>query len=181
MDWEDDDKQFSSYTLPRNNVNPKATKVNGLTKQGNQLHFKGKRVKTTSSRRSCFLKFKKYLRKSKDEVQDSIILVGHYAFGFDAPVLINNFNQEGLKCDNIHGYIDTMDFFNEYLPGMAHEKYGLDNLCGRFGIERNPIHEGLQDSMDLKDLIKTVCDKRGLSFMDYCNKNLKRPSQISLN
>ena len=74
-----------------------------------------------------------------------------------------------------------MDFFNEYLPGMAHEKYGLDNLCGRFGIERNPIHEGLQDSMDLKDLIKTVCDKRGHSFMDYCNKNLKRPSQISLN
>ena len=178
MDWEDDDNAFSRYTLPRNNVTPGATKKNGLTKQGNSLHFKGKRVKTTSSRRSCFIKFKKYLKKSKNDPQDFIVLVAHNSYKFDAPIIINNFKTEGVKCDKFDGFIDTMHFFKFHFPGL--NSYSLDNLCKEFGIAKSGIHEGLQDSKDLKELLRIACKNKEINFENYVSKNLKKQCQIKL-
>ena len=97
---------------------------------------------------------------------------------FDAPVLINNMAKEGLKCDFIHGFIDTLDFFKLFYPEL--KKINLKFLMSHFGLQEDQTHEGLQDTRDLKEVLQRALAGKDISFSDFVNENMRTKCSISL-
>ena len=97
---------------------------------------------------------------------------------FDAPVLINNIAKEGLKCDFIHAFIDTLHLFKLHYPEL--KKINLKTLMSHFGLQEDQTHEGLQDTRDLKEVLQRAITDKDISFLDFAVEHMRTKSSISL-
>ena len=123
-----DTEQFSVYVLPRFEVSTGASAVNHLTKFNDELYFRGARV-ASSSPEEGLKSFTEWTLSTKTSVDDKVVLVAHNAFGFDAPVLINNLLKSGFHCGFVDGFVDTVEAFRLGFPGL--ESYSLRSLKER--------------------------------------------------
>ena len=117
--------------MPHYDVLPEASAVNNLTKINGELHFKGKKVHSLSPA-MALQRFNDWLTSLKTSPDDKIVLVGHNAFQFDAPVLLNNLLKSGLLCDVVDGFVDTLDVFKTHFPEWR--SYSLQSLTKRLII-----------------------------------------------
>ena len=79
--------------MPTAAINPGASKVNGFTKEDGILYKNGIPVENVQQPKEVLQNFVKFLR----EMDVQVDLVAHNAFGFDGPVLSNNFKKFGVQ------------------------------------------------------------------------------------
>ena len=85
--------RFEGYIMPTAAIQPGASKVNGFTKEGGILCKHGLPVENAEQPQQVLQKFVNFLHEMDNRGDGQIDLVAHNAFGFDGPVLSNNFRK----------------------------------------------------------------------------------------
>ena len=85
--------RFEGHIMPSAAIHPRASKVNGFTKEGGVLCKDGIPVENVEHPQEVLRKFVNFLREMDNRGDGQIDLVAHNAFGFDGPVLCNNFRK----------------------------------------------------------------------------------------
>ena len=92
-------KKFLAYVKPTCAFQPIASRINGMTMEGDNLVKDGKIVETALSLRHGLQDFLTFIETVKDdEAGDTrIVLAAHNCFKFDAKVLLKNLRMFGLQ------------------------------------------------------------------------------------
>jgi DNA polymerase III alpha subunit (gram-positive type) len=97
-------------------------------------------------------------------------------------VLINNMLKAGFGKWYIEtllfGFIDTLPFFRKFYPQCRNHK--LETLMQRFGLKGKQTHGALNDSVDLRDVIKIVLEEGNISFEELIRSGFKKTEDIQL-
>ena len=137
---------FSSYVIPKGQIDTNASRVTGITKSFGQLFCKGRPVDANPI--SLVLsKFAAWL----SEMNSHIILVGHNSKLFDAPRLTKIIENEGM-IDNfryISGFSDTLLLFRICFP----ETKGQYSLGKLFLGKIYDAHYALGDVNSLNEIM----------------------------
>ena len=89
--------RFEGHIIPTAAIHPGASKVNGFTKEGGILYKNGIPMENVEQPQEGLRKFVNYLREMDNRGDGQIDLVAHNAFGFDGPVLCNNFRKFDIQ------------------------------------------------------------------------------------
>ena len=85
--------RFEGYMMPTAAIQPGASRVNGFTKEDGLLCKHGIPVEKVEHPQQVLQNFVNFLYKMDNRGDGQIDLVAHNAFGFDGPVLSNNFRK----------------------------------------------------------------------------------------
>jgi DNA polymerase III epsilon subunit-like protein len=174
--------EFSTYILPRCDVEADATKVNQLTKINGKLYYKNKLVESQKPS-EAFDDFSEWISEDvMNDEEDKVILIAHNGHRFDAPVLINNMLQAGLDYNElselIYGFVDTFVCLKHHFPQYSvHSLQAWKDRLNLGGVS----HDALKDSKDLKKIVRTCRQRKEMSFEDFVEVGFKRFEDISLN
>ena len=92
------DGRFEGYIMPTAAIQPGASRVNGFTKKDGILCKHGIPVENAEQPQQVLQNFVNFLYKMDIRGDGQIDLVAHNAFGFDGPVLSNNFLKFDVQC-----------------------------------------------------------------------------------
>ena len=139
---------FSTYVLPKKEIETTASNINGLIMAEGQLMRKGTAVETVSVK-EALRQFISYLQSQENKV----ILTGHYIKRYDNAVLLSAADKDIKdklgQC--IEGFIDTHTVFRSERPGLT--SYKQTQLFQHYLGESYEAHEATADVRALKRLI----------------------------
>ena len=102
--------RFECYIVPTTAIKPKASEVNGFTKEGGNLYRNGIRVENAVHPKEGLKQFVDYFsrlarvsRVGDEEEAKKLNFVAHNAHKFDGIILSNTFRRFGIDCGNTIG------------------------------------------------------------------------------
>ena len=104
-------KEFHRFMFPRYPINPKASEIHGIVKDGDKLLLNGTPICNVSSAEDGIKAFFKFIRKNSDG--KDVILCAHNCFGYDKKVLENHLQELNIPMPLI-SFSDSMTLANEY-------------------------------------------------------------------
>ncbi|CAG2255966.1 unnamed protein product [Mytilus edulis] len=140
---------FQEYILPTKPINPKASEVTGLYRDGCSLYYKGQKVKTLS--KSVGLeKFIKWL-------PHKAVLVAHNCKSFDSKIIVAQLSSVNLLNEfhcKVFGFSDTLHIFKQKFPGR--KSYKQENLVKDILKRSYNAHNAVDDVQLLNILMKNL-------------------------
>ena len=195
---EDGIKEFSTFTLPKNNISHGAYLVNGLTIKkinGSRTLCKAnspvQSVSTDDALRN-FLTFLRQVKNSQDNNYCVPILLGHNSATFDVPILLRNSDtsfKDNLTEINVH-FADSQHLMKELIKGkhkaLELEKGGFckpnqGSLYTHLFNEQFDAHDALEDVRVLRRIIfdsslnlsrKTIVENSNVTAVPHALENM---------
>ena len=139
---------FNCYILPVAPISPAASRVTGLTKQGNNLFCHSKLVPSVSLTEGLEM-FSNWL----SSLNKQIVLVGHNIKSFDIKHFKRHVKYHELdsKFDMIVGYIDTLPLFKSLYPKLT--SYSQTSLYAKIIGGKYDAHNAIGDVKALAELL----------------------------
>ncbi|VDI51767.1 Hypothetical predicted protein [Mytilus galloprovincialis] len=138
---------FQEYILPTKPINPKASEVTGLYRDGCSLYYKGQKVKTLS--KSVGLeKFIKWL-------PHKAVLVAHNCKSFDSKIIVAQLSSVNLVNEfhrKVSGFSDSLHIFKQKYPGR--KSYKQENLLKDILKRSYNAHNAVDDVQFLNIMMK---------------------------
>ena len=103
--------KFNQYVLPDEEISQSATATTDISFDGVWLYKEGEKLDAISLPQAME-KFSLWLQN-----YDNPILVSHNAKSFDSVVFMNSVSKTRFKFEKIIGFVDTLPFFKDLLPG----------------------------------------------------------------
>ena len=152
---EGEPKKFLAYVKPTCAFQPKASEINGMTMEGDNLMKKGKKVETALLLRNGLQDFLTFIETIKeDEGRDTkIVLTAHNCFSFDAKVLLKNLEMFKLQLPDAVVFGDTCEMMEilvkKGLIPRGKSNYSLDRCLKRYFNEGQGDHDAESDTKNL--------------------------------
>ena len=148
-------KKFLAYVKPTCAFQPIASRINGMTMEGDNLVKDGKIVETALSLRHGLQDFLTFIETVKDdEGRDTkIVLTAHNCFSYDAKVLLKNLRMFGLQLPDAVVFGDTCELMKilvkeKIIPDIRNN-YTLDKCLKRYFNEGQGDHDAESDTENL--------------------------------
>ena len=148
-------KKFLAYVKPTCAFQPIASRINGMTMEGDNLVKYGKTVETALSLMQGLQDFLTFIETVKDdEGRDTrIVLTAHNCFNFDAIVLLKNLRMFELQLPDEVVFGDTCEMMEilveECLIPRGRNNYTLDKCLKRYFNEGQGDHDAESDTKNL--------------------------------
>ena len=172
-------KKFSAYVKPTCAFQPIASRINGMTMEGDNLVKDGKIVETALSLRHGLQDFLTFIETVRDdEAGDTrIVLAAHNCFKFDAKVLLKNLRMFGLQLPDAVVFGDTCEMMKilveEGLIPNIRNNYTLDKLLKHYFNEGQGDHDAESDTRNLIRVANRAATDLG--FENYETFQRSRP------
>ncbi|XP_029959443.1 uncharacterized protein plex9.1 [Salarias fasciatus] len=145
-----EERVFSVYILPSQPIDEGATKVTGFTVRDGKL-FCHEDLKATTPLLEALQSFIAFLSSFRRPV----LLVGHNARSFDAPILSRVLTQSSLLepfREAASGTLDTLPVSRELFPDLQNHRQEF--LVRRFLNKQYGAHNAVEDAKVLQELFK---------------------------
>ena len=167
---------FRRYILPKKNIDPGASQVNGLTFRDNQLHYRGKAVHAIDCRKALedFFDFLRDLSEKCNNIK--IILAAHNGHSFDFKHLFRVASFEKLPVNGwtcVDGCLDTYPLTKFLHPNLL--SYKQEFLVKTFLMNSYEAHSALHDAYILQKLVIKIFPETD-SQLNEIIKFIKTPS-----
>ena len=142
------DCEFNCYILPDVPISGAASRITGLTKNGNSLFSRGKMVSSVSLVEGLVF-FSDWL----SAINNQIVLLGHNIKSFDIKHFKRHVARHGLdsKFHMIVGYIDTLPLFKSLYPGLT--SYSQPVMYAKLIGGKYEAHNAIGDVKALGELL----------------------------
>ncbi|KAL7401693.1 hypothetical protein ABVT39_003407 [Epinephelus coioides] len=150
------EREFNAYILPRRPISPKASELTGITQSRGKLYRHGIPLDTVFLH-DALNDFSDFLsscrpRRRKRPHRRPVLLAGHNAKGFDAPILARVLQKCSLWEDFqqvVSGFVDTL-LLSRNLYDLP--SYSLEFLAKHFLDRCYDAHNALEDARILQEL-----------------------------
>lgn len=141
----EDGDTFCSYVDPGVSIDPRSTKLHGITDQ-NVVH--------APAFAQVWHEFITGLRNSRNPVGNKIVMVAHNCFGFDQLILERELKRFGMTTVGVE-FHDTEPVFRLQYPSLR--SYNLGKLVQRFVPSfQFKAHDALEDAKALRALCQAT-------------------------
>ena len=172
-------KVFNAFLDTFCDLPERCTKLTGFYCYKGRL-FQNEQELETLDKQYVFETFLDWLDKNSD---GEIILIGHNSFSFDFRILYKYFNICGLTFNDKTRFCDSLVILKKFYKQEL-TSFSLAFLADHFKINNSLPHNGLSDSIALKNICDHVIQKHKLSkdfftvnprnWLDFENVNRKR-------
>jgi DNA polymerase III alpha subunit (gram-positive type) len=172
--------EFMRYIIPNGQIGKGASRVNGITKHNGRLYKNGELIEDAADPSHGLNEFLRWI-EDNSQYGDRVILIGHNAIKFDAPMLMTNAINNNVRdidglCRIIWGFSDTLLHFKRE---FKFPRYNQKLLMSKFGMNNNQIHDALQDVKDLMELTTRASRQLKITPREFV-KRYKYTRNISL-
>ena len=145
----ENNKVFNAFFDTFCDLPPRCTKLTGFYTYKGRLFQNGQELETLD-KKFAFESFLDWLNKNSD---DNIFLIGHNSFSFDFRILQKYFSACDLTFNDKTYFCDSLVILKKFYQ-KEFSKFSLSFLAEHFKIRNNLPHNGLSDSITLKN----ICD-----------------------
>lgn len=167
----EDGREFMRYIIPNGDIDERASKVNGITKEYGSLYKDGEFIEDAANPYDGLKEFLEWIDDDNQE-GNRVILIGHNAKRFDAPILINNIiNNDVADFENIlrtiWGFSDTLRHFRDQFGFRINTQKWL---MMEFEMGDEQTHDALQDTIDLMELVNRAANRLKIPARDFVSR-----------
>jgi len=167
----EDGSEFMRYIIPNGDIDEGASNVNGITKEYGSLYKDGESIEDAAKPYDGLQEFLEWIDDVNQE-GNRVILIGHNAKRFDAPILINNIiNNDVADFENIRqtiwGFSDTLRHFRDQFEFRINTQKWL---MMEFGMGDKQTHDALQDTIDLVELVNRAANRLKIPARDFVSR-----------
>jgi DNA polymerase III epsilon subunit-like protein len=173
-------KEFTQYMIPTCEINPEASRINGMTVRDGRLFLKNQLVPNASSVKKGLVKFMHFLAQESKQGKYELCLIAHNCHSFDQIVLSNNMYRfaVGRPYNCKISFACSMELASPILGKRKSLGKCLEIL---FKAQQREVHDVMEDTKDCKRISEQIAFRReyqDVYDMLYHNQDHIRPLNL---